>query len=340
MVNPWIVAWLITKATSATEVQTEPWITEPNVITTLPHQQPSCPPPTPEIVQPEILPNLPIQPPTATFGWMPPLDDPKDILIIADQTTAQAATVSSNPLPPTPQGPQEALSPLKQTDPSAQPQPKRSQSSPTTIPQLAPAVTPPTERPQIPTQTTNKSDQITPQNPLKPKPPLSLLETTDTPSNPNPLPSVQHSVTQHNESEGLSINCPGGNLHSDVFGNPTRFGSCSQMNAREREVVILRAPTRMTPQEREYSRQCSRSFPPSTKKHSFHPISAPQMIRCPIGGGSCGHSLINKKNPKGAVFTHFSAHHRDGLFYHIKIEGSHKNYSYTSFPGPSPPTDT
>ena len=95
----------------------------------------------------------------------------------------------------------------------------------------------------------------------------------------------------------------------------------------------------MTPLEREFSRQCTRSFPPSLKRHNFHPITAPQMLRCPLGGGTCGHSLINIKNPKGSIYTHFSVHHRTGDHFSIKVEGSHNHFLYTEFPGPNPPSD-
>ena len=100
---------------------------------------------------------------------------------------------------------------------------------------------------------------------------------------------------------------------------------------------MWRIPTNLSPQEREFARQCTRSFPPSTRKRNFHPISAVLMIRCPIGGGSCKHSPINLKNPKGSAYTHFSIHHRTGIHYNIKIEGVHNHFLYTSFPGPSPP---
>ena len=112
-----------------------------------------------------------------------------------------------------------------------------------------------------------------------------------------------------------------------------QYGSCKQTGNNKWEVVIWRVPTKMTAQEREFSRRCSRAYPPSTKKHNFHPIASPQMIRCPIGGGSCLNSLINIKTPKPAAFTHFSIHHRDEKVYEIKIEGSHNNFLYTAFPG-------
>ena len=63
------------------------------------------------------------------------------------------------------------------------------------------------------------------------------------------------------------------------------------------------------------------------------------MLRCPIGKGTCSHSLINAKNPKDSIFSHFCVHHRDGGFYHTKVEGSHNNFLCTTFPGPLPPSD-
>ena len=104
--------------------------------------------------------------------------------------------------------------------------------------------------------------------------------------------------------------------------SPTKYGSCQQTSPHVWEVVMWRVPTNITQQERDFSRQCTRSFPPTTKKHNFHPISAALMIRCPIGGGTCNHSIINIKNPKGSAFTHFSIHRRNGDHYNIKIEGS------------------
>ena len=120
----------------------------------------------------------------------------------------------------------------------------------------------------------------------------------------------------------------------------SRFGSCIHKEGKKWEVVIWRTPTRMTMQERDFSRKCTQTYPPSTKKYNFHPISAPQMLRCPIGGGSCLGSLINIKTPKAAAFTHFSLHHRDGKMYSIKIEGSHNNFLYTDFPGQMPVQET
>ena len=103
---------------------------------------------------------------------------------------------------------------------------------------------------------------------------------------------------------------------------------------------MRRVPTKMTAVEREFSRQCTSQFPPSTKKHNFHPVSASQMLRCPIGGGSRQNSLINTKNPKGAIYSHFSIHHRDGALYQIKVEGSHNHFLHTSFPNQTTPSDT
>ena len=121
--------------------------------------------------------------------------------------------------------------------------------------------------------------------------------------------------------------------HEAIFANPSRFGSTSDTGAKEAEVVIWRAPTMMTPKEREFSRQCTDAFPPSTKKRSFHAIPAPQMLRCPVGGGTCFLSIINVKNPRGSANSHFSIHHRNGAQYSTKVEGSRNNFLYTSFPG-------
>ena len=112
-----------------------------------------------------------------------------------------------------------------------------------------------------------------------------------------------------------------------------QYGSRKKRGDNKWEVVIWRVPTKMTAVEREFSRRCSRAYSPSTKKHNFHPIASPQMIRCPIGGGTCQNSLINIKTPKPAAFTHFSIHHRDEKKYEIKIKGSHNNFLYTTFPG-------
>ena len=97
--------------------------------------------------------------------------------------------------------------------------------------------------------------------------------------------------------------------------SPTKYGSCEQVSPLEWNIVMWRVPTNMTSQEREFSRQCTRAFPPITKKRNFHPIPAAQMIGRPVGGGTRKHSIINIGNPKGSASTHFCIHHRNGAHY-------------------------
>ena len=108
--------------------------------------------------------------------------------------------------------------------------------------------------------------------------------------------------------------------------SPSKYGSCQQVSPNVWEIVMWCLPTNLTPSEREFSRQCTRAFPPTAKKRNFHPISAAQMIRCPIGGGTRNRSIINVKNPKGSAYTHFSIHHRNGSHYNLKIEGSRNHF--------------
>ena len=122
--------------------------------------------------------------------------------------------------------------------------------------------------------------------------------------------------------------------------NQRQHGSVKKVGAKEWDIVIWRVPTQMTQAERDFSRQCASSFPPTVKKRNYHPISAAQMLRCPLGGGTCGNSLINTKDPKGAIYSHFSIHHRTGDFYNIKLEGSYNHFLYTTFPSSSIPSDT
>ena len=157
-------------------------------------------------------------------------------------------------------------------------------------------------------------------------------QTSDpSPPHPNTKATTNQPSPPHPEEQLQEAPIPGSSQ------SPTKYGTCQQTSPQEWDIVMWRIPTNLTPQEREFSRQCTRSFPPTTKKRNFHPISAALMARCPIGGGSCKHSLINLNNPKGSAYTHFSIHHRTGAHYNIKIEGVRNHFLYTSFPGPSPP---
>ena len=111
------------------------------------------------------------------------------------------------------------------------------------------------------------------------------------------------------------------------------------MKSRPKEwgLVIYRVPTRLTPGEREFTRNCTRTHPPSTSRHKCHPPTAPRMLRCLIDGGTCRHSIVNQRNPKAAIFTHFNLHHKDGAFYDVKIEKGRDNFIRTKYPVPLPP---
>ena len=340
--NPWIEALLRLRTKTDTGMQTEPQENKTCQIKAPPHQSPSQNPNPHQSIPASICQTPPAQPSPAIYNWMPQLQEPEEIITIHDQTATPMELASPNSPQLNLQGsPQNPLS-GRHINSTGTPQPEQSGSKEAATPNTAPTEKPQTPSPPGPIRTTNKAKQAPTQNSVQTGPAgTPVKQNIKPPSQPICL-SAQENTAPHDRSggEGASIDRPADNMSSDVFKDISRFGSWSQMNTKEREVVIRRTPTRMTPQEREYSRQCSRSYPPSTKKHSFHPIAAPLMIRCPIGGGTCGHSLINIKNPKSAVFTHFSTHHRDGLFYHIKIEASHKGFLYTSFPGPSPPSDT
>ena len=64
------------------------------------------------------------------------------------------------------------------------------------------------------------------------------------------------------------------------------------------------------------------------------------MLRCPIGSGSCRHGILNIRNPRSAIYTHFNMHHKTGDRYAIKVEGSHNNFLYLSYPSALTTTDT
>ena len=120
-----------------------------------------------------------------------------------------------------------------------------------------------------------------------------------------------------------------------------KYGAIRKITNDEWGVDLYRVPTHMTPEEKLYSEQCRASVPPATYRHNYHSPAMSQMLRCPIGGGSCNNGLINVRNSKAAINSHFNMHHRcRGKFYHLKIEGANNAYTYSSFPLGRPPTDT
>ena len=125
-----------------------------------------------------------------------------------------------------------------------------------------------------------------------------------------------------------------------LTGCSSRYGSIRKVTNDEWCVDIYRTPTRMSPEEKIFSEQCRGTEPPATYRRNYHSPSMPQMLRCPIGGGSCKNGLINVRNAKAAVNSHFNLHHRSrGKFFHLKLEGAANAFTYTTFPLKKAPTD-
>ena len=118
----------------------------------------------------------------------------------------------------------------------------------------------------------------------------------------DPSPGIPEKALTKEDGEGKTrrILTPAANSELGSVREQVQYGSCNKIGVKEWEVVIWRAPTKRTALGREISSSCARAFPPSTKTRNFYPISAPQMIRCPIGGGSRQGSIINRKTPKAA----------------------------------------
>ena len=119
------------------------------------------------------------------------------------------------------------------------------------------------------------------------------------------------------------------------------YGSIRKVTNDEWCADLYRLPTRMTPEKKLFSEQCRAAEPPATYQRNYHSPSMPQMIRCPIGGGSCKNGLINVRNSKAAINSHFNMHHRSrGEFFRLKIEGATNAFTYTTCPLGRPPADT
>ena len=119
-----------------------------------------------------------------------------------------------------------------------------------------------------------------------------------------------------------------------IFGHPEQFGSARKRDNGVWEVTILRHPTRMTREEKAYALECVQTVPPALHKHGFCPVNSPTMVRCPIGGGTCLHSILNSKALKNAVQTHYNLHHRSvpQNSFEIKVENNRGGYTYITYP--------
>ena len=95
------------------------------------------------------------------------------------------------------------------------------------------------------------------------------------------------------------------------------------------QVGILRHPRALTLEEVTRCQKYANAKAPQTRKHDYCGLLAPDMLRCPIGGGPRRYGVLNIRASNQAVRTHYNIPHRgsDGTFL-FRIH--HRGFSVSS----------
>ena len=125
-----------------------------------------------------------------------------------------------------------------------------------------------------------------------------------------------------------------------VFGSPERSGAVKKLDEGRWEITITRHPTRLTSDEKTSSLECIQMNPPAVYKHNFCPITAAQLSRCPIGGGTRKYRILNPKSLRNTIPTHFNLHYRSTPqnTFELKVGNHRGGFIYMTYPVALGPT--